>query len=236
MTDGSEGDTKFPYAEVIGSLQFAQLGTRFDISYAVAHAAKFTAHPKAVHVNAVKRILKYLQGTSSMCITYSGTSNNHVLEGFCDADYAMDLDDRKSRSGLVLKLNGGPISWGSRKQGCTAGSTTEAEYVAAHLATQEIIWTRRLLSDLDYAQMQPTALWSDNQAAIRLVRNPEFHRRTKHIDVKYHIIREAHISGQININYVSTNDQVVDLFTKPLPCDRFERFRGLLGMRPVANV
>lgn len=84
--------------------------------------------------------------------------------------------------------------------------------------------------------MQPTCLWSDNQAAIRLVRNPEFHRRTKHIDVKYHIIREAHVGGQINVNYVGTNDQVADLFTKPLPRDRFERLRGLLGMSLLTDV
>ena len=102
MTDGSEVDIEFPYAEVIGSLQFSQLGTRFDISYAVAHAAKFTSRPTIPHVNTVKRILKYLQGTSSMRITYSGRSSNHLLEGFCDADYAMDLDNRKSRSGFIL--------------------------------------------------------------------------------------------------------------------------------------
>lgn len=90
-----------------------------------------------------------------MRITYSGGSNNYVLKGFCNVDYAMDLDDRKSRSDFILTLNGGPISWGSRKQGCTARSISKAEYITAHLAMQEIVWARRLLTDLDYA---PNAL------------------------------------------------------------------------------
>lgn len=182
----------------------------------------------------MKRILKYLHGVPDLRITYSATSPPNVLQAFCDADYAGDLDDRKSRSGFVLTLNGGPIAWGSRKQGCTAASTTEAEYVAAHLATQEIIWLRQLLSDLGRKQPEPTILRSDNQAAIRLVRNPEFHKRTKHVDVKYHIIREHLQNDLITVTYVPTADNVADALTKLLPRDKFQRLISLLGLTTIS--
>ena len=102
--------------------------------------------------------------------------------------------------------------------------------------TQEIIWARRLLADLDYGQTNPTQLWFDNQAAIRLVRIQEFHRQTKHIDVKYHIICEAYMTSQIIVRYIKTNDEVANLLTKLLPRDRFERLQSLLGMNHTVDV
>jgi len=122
---------------------------------------------------------------------------------YCDADYAeLDIDDRKSRFGYILMLNGGSVSWGSRKQPCIATSTTEAEYIATNVATQEIIWLCRLLHDLRYFQTGPTILYNDNQAAIHLIRNPEFHQRTMHIDVKLHKIREAEAQEKIHIYHL----------------------------------
>lgn len=198
----SESDdlTDFPYSSCVGSLQFASQGTRLDITYATSHAGKFSSHPKVSHVGALRRILKYLRGSS----------------------------------GYVLVLNGGPIAWGSRKQTCTATSTTEAEYVAAHLCSQEVIWMCRLLADLCCPQAHPTVLYSDNQAAIRLVRNPEFHRRTKHIDVKFHKLREAEANGELQITYINTADQIADVLTKALPRDKFQRMKGLLGLTDTA--
>lgn len=102
--------------------------------------------------------------------------------------------------------------------------------MAAHLATQEVIWTRRLLADLGFPQALPTPLFSDNQAAIRLVWNPEFHRRTKHIDIKFHMIREAQVNGQNATQYVPTADQIADMFTKPLTKEKFARMRGLIEL------
>jgi hypothetical protein len=116
-------------------------------------------------------------------------------------------------------LNGGPIAWGSKKQSTTASNTTKAEYYAAHKGAGEICWMRQLLGDLGYPQTEPTDMYSDNQATIRLIRNPEFHQRTKYIDVKYHVIREYYQHGDLTIVYVTTDNNLADVFTKPLACD-----------------
>jgi hypothetical protein len=168
-------DTTFPYQECIGAWQWVASGTRPDISYAVSKAGQYSATPRTPHVAALKRVMKYLNGTADLKITYRGDYTNNFLTAYVDADFAIDVDDRKSRSSFVLMLNGGPVSWGSKKQSTTASSTTEAEYYAAHKGSREIVWLQTLLCDIGYPQEAPTVLYSDNQAAIRLIRNPEFH-------------------------------------------------------------
>jgi hypothetical protein len=149
-----------------------------------------TTNFREIHCTAVKRILKYLRGTTDYALCYSSDNTApNSLVAYTDADYAGDLNDRKSRSGSILLLNNGPVIWLSRKQPCTATSTTESEYVAASLTSKEAVWARRLLADIGFNQQVPTPLYSDNQSAIRLVQNPEFHKRTKHIDVVFHLIR-----------------------------------------------
>jgi hypothetical protein len=196
----------FPYRECVGCLQFASMGTRFDITYATSNVSRFNSRPTHAHVNAVKRILKYIKGTIDFRIMYGRHGPLHQLTGYCDADYASDLNDRKSRSGFILRLNNEPIAWDSWKKTCTATSTTESEYVATCLITQEIIWMRRLLNSIRAPQLSPTMLFCDNQSAIQLVRNPVFHQKTKHIDTKYHKIQDANEDGDILITYVNTAD------------------------------
>jgi hypothetical protein len=176
--------------------------------------------------------MKYLHNTADFKITYGSNDRSNFFTAYVDVDFAMDLDDRKSRSNFLLMLNGGPIAWGSKKQSTTASSTTEAEYYADQKGAREIRWMRQLLGNLGYPQTTLIVMYSDNQAAtgIRLVRNPEFHQLTKHIDVKYHVICEYCQRGDLTIIYVTTDNNLVDVFTKPLARDRFQRLRSLMSM------
>ena len=221
----------FPYQEIVGSLLYLATHTRPDIAQAVSVVAQYATNFREIHCTAVKRILKYLRGTTDFALCYSSVStSNQVLLAYTDADYAGDLNDRKSRSGSLLFLNNGLVLWLSRKQPCTATSTTESEYVAASLTSKEVVWARRLLSDLGFPQNKPTPLFSDNQSAIRLVQNPEFHKRTKHIDVVYHLIREIQARGEITIFYVPTRLQLADILTKALTTDLFQKLRAALNL------
>jgi hypothetical protein len=175
-----------------------------------------------MHWTAVKRILRYLQGTPDYGLIYRRPSITPQLTGFCDADYGGDIDTRRSRSGYVLQFGSGIIAWSSQSQKCTAQSTTEAEYIAACMATKEAVWLRRLLDNIGYPQTSPTPLFGDNQSAIRLVKNPRYHKRTKHIDIQYYFIREKFENDDIDISYISSDQQIADIMTKPLPRDKFE--------------
>ena len=234
-SEDSLSSSTFPYQTIVGCLQFACIGTRPDLSYAVSVAAKYCKNPSPAHCNALRRILKYLAGTLQLGLSFSGDHKPLTLSAYCDADYAMDLDDRKSRSGFVLFVNNGPVFWASRKQASCASSTTEAEYLAASSTTKEIIWHRRLLSSLGHHPVSPTPLFTDNQSALRLIKNPEFHRRTKHIDVQYHVIREAFLADILLPSFVSTHDQLANIFTKALPKDTFQRLRHQLGMCSIEH-
>ena len=234
-SDDPSSTSPFPYQTIVGCLQFACIGTRPDLSYAVSIAAKYCSNPTPAHCAALRRILKYLAGTLHLGLSFSGNHQPISLTAYCDANYAMDLDDRKSRSGFVLFINHGPVLWASRKQACCASSTTEAEYLAASATTKEIIWHRRLLSSLGKPPASPTPLFTDNQSALRLIKNPEFHRQTKHIDVQYHVIREAYLADLILPSFVSSHDQLADIFTKALPKDTFQRLRHHLGICSVEH-
>ena len=221
----------FPYQEIVGSLLYLATNSRPDIAQAVSVVAQYATNFREIHCTAVKRILKYLRGTTDFALCYSSISTgNQELIAYTDADYAGDLNDRKSRSGSILFLNNGPVLWISRKQPCTATSTTESEYVAASLTSKEVVWARRLLSDLGFSQNKPTPLFLDNQSAICLVQNPEFHKRTKHIDVVYHLIREIQARGEITLFYVPTRLQLADILTKALTPDLFQKLRNALSL------
>ena len=214
-----------PYREAIGSLTFAAHCTRPDIAFAVNQAAQHSSSPQRSHWNAVKQILAYLLGTRSLGITFSGDSSKNALSAFYDSDYAGNVDTRRSTSWYLLFLNNGPISWYSKRQKSVALSATEAEYIAMCEASTEITWMRHFLRDIDALQTLPTILLCDNQSAIKLVHNPEFHQRTKHIDVKYHFIRKQQTNGNIDVNYIESQNQRADILTKPLSSQIFNKLR-----------
>ncbi len=154
---------------------------------------------------------------------------------YVDVDHADDLNDHKSQSGYVVFLNGGPITWVSHKQQCIASLTTKTKYVDVVMATKEIVWLRHLLANLGYSQSTPTMFFLDNQNAIRLSSNPKFHCHTKHIDIQYHIIHQSQEHQFIHLQYVSIDDQIVDVFTKALHMDKFQRFHFLLTLGSKNN-
>lgn len=228
--DKSE-ESNFPYRQLVGSLLYLATATRPDISFAIGHVSRYMENPTIVHERALKRILKYIAGTVSHGITFQPSGNRQLI-GYSDADYAGDVDTRKSTSGLAFFFNESIISWSSQLQQCVAQSTTEAEYVSASEATKELVSLRQLFDDLLPSQSSNKAqFYMDNKSAIRLVKNPEYHKRTKHIDVRYHFIRKKFEEGFFNLHYVPTEEMIADIFTKALPRERFELLRTSMGIK-----
>ena len=217
------------YQSAVGSLQYLSTMTRPDITFAVSSVAKYCSNPTQEHWIAVKRIMRYLQGTHNLGLLYKKSDSSDCV-GFSDSDWAGDVDDRKSTSGYVFRVGGTSISWRSRKQSCVALSTAEAEYIALSQAAQEAMWLRQLFSDLQSEPCGPTVLHEDNQAAICLSKNPQGHGKSKHIEIKYHFIREQVKNGAIKLQYCQTSDMVADVLTKGLAKDKFEKLRALTGL------
>ena len=219
------------YQSAIGSLMYLSVSTRPDISYAVSSLARFSSKPSKEHWTALKRLLRYLKGSTNYGIRYTKEGTNECI-GFSDADWAGDTNDRKSTSGYVFMLSGGAVSWCSKKQKCVALSTAEAEYIALSSAVQETIWLRQLISELGSAPQTPTVIYEDNQAAIAMTKNPQFHGRAKHIDIKHHFVREQVAKGNVQLQYCPTSEMTADILTKGLSRDNFEKLRSKSGVEP----
>jgi len=172
------------------------------------------ANPRTTHWDAAKGLLRYLAGTYDYGIIYCGGIPDFF--GFCDADFAGDVDTRKSTTAYVFTLGGGAISWQSKRQPTVAASTTEAEYMSAAAAIKEALWVKNLLADFG-RDITPVKMLGDNQSALKLLKNPISSLRTKHIDVTYHFARERVMRGDISVDYIKTDDMVADVMTKALP-------------------
>lgn len=220
-----------PYRSGVGSLLYASIRTRPDIASAVRAVAKFNDNPGKKHWTAVKRIFRYLKGTISHGISFS--RGGRGLLGYCDSDWANDPNDRRSVSGYVFLLAGGPISWKSKAQSSVALSSCEAEYMAAASAAQEAVHLRRLLSSIGQPMQGATTMMEDNQGCIDLARNPVHHSRSKHIDLRAHFIREKVAEGVIELKYVPTAEQLADILTKALGPTKFAQLRASLQIIDV---
>ena len=166
---------------------------------------------------------------------YSQNQNN-VAVGYSDADWAGDLDNRKSTSGYIFNLCGGAASWRSKKQSCVALSTAEAEYMALASAAQETVWLRRLLKELKETLEDPTKIYEDNQSTICMTNNPQFHGRAKHIDIKYHYVGEQVLAKVIELKYCESENMIADILTKGLGQKQFENLREHIGMKQFSNI
>ena len=152
--------------------------------------SQYSSNPSKEHWIAVKHIFRYIKGTLNFGLKFSSDDSEQQLYAFSDADWARDIDTRRSTSGYVFKIANSTVSWCSKRQSSVAKSTTEAEYIALSLAAQGAIWLRRLLFDVGYEIDSPTTLYEDNLGATELSKNPKFHNRTKHINISYHFIHE----------------------------------------------
>ena len=234
LNEGEPVNTK-EYQALIGGLIYAVTATRPDLALAVGLVSQFCANPSAEHWKAAKHILRYVKGTINYGIIFDGNEEDIVeLSGYVDADWGSNPNGRKSQSGYLFKLCGGTISWASKKQKVVALSSTEAEYVAASLACQEAVWLRALLGEIGFDQTQPTVIKEDNQGTIALSKNPKYHPRTKHIDIKYHFVRDKVLNKEVPLEYCPSEEMVADLLTKPLGKTLFQRLRyGILVNKKI---
>ena len=212
---------------------YVMLCTRPDICFVVGLVSRFQSNPGVKHWEAVKRIMRYLKGTMDYELCYRGRSLH--LEGYSDADWAGDLDERHSTSGYAYLLNNGAISWSSKKQTCVSLSSMEAEYVACAAAVQEAVWLKRFLERLGINGMKkdPILIHCDSEAAIAYAKDPKDHKRTKHIDIKYHFIRDMISKKQVTVRYLSTHKMLADPLTKPIARDVFVKHVKALGMSNI---
>ena len=229
----SDEDAKgVPYREAIGSLMYLMIGSRPDIAYAVGKLARFCENPKMKHWIAVKRVLRYVKGTSKMGLCYNGLNPEKVV-GYTDSDWAGDVSDRKSTSAYVFMMAGAAVTWNSTKQTIIATSSCEAEYVAMSATSKEAIWLTRLLKDFPVKNYLEKGMIvrADSQSAMKLAANESINRRNKHIDITYHFVREVTSNGQVTLTYVPTSNMIADMLTKPLGRVKFEKLRSMIGLQ-----
>ncbi|MCF8701909.1 Ty1/Copia family ribonuclease HI [Corynebacterium sp. MC-10] len=214
---------RIPYASAVGCLMYVMVCTRPDIAHSVGVVSRFLSNPGKEHWAAVKWILRYLRGTSKICLCFGEAKP--VLVGYTDVDLAGDVDSRKSTSGYLITFAGGAVSWQSKLQKCIALSSTEAEFIAATEACKELLWMKEFLKELDVKQNK-FEMFCDNQSVIHLCKNASFHAKSKHIDVRYRWITDALEKKLLQLQKIHTDENGSDMMTKILPREKFEYCRS----------
>jgi histone deacetylase 1/2 len=219
-----------PYRQLVGSLQYLTI-TRPDLSFAVNSVCQFLSHPTTTHMQAVKRILRYVAGTIHHGLRFQPSSDKSLI-AFSDSDWAGCPDTRRSTTGFVIFYAGIPVSWVSRKQHTISRSSCEAEYRAVSSTVTELLWLQQLLDELGVILPHPPKLMCDNVSTTYLATNPIFHSRTKHLAIDFHFVREKIASGLLDLRYVPTNLQVADVLTKSLSSSQYASLRDKLLVAP----
>jgi hypothetical protein len=243
---------KYPYREAVGKLLYLAIATRPDIAYAVGVLCRFNVNPGPKHWGAVKHLLRYLKGTKDLKLVYAPNSStapstlhyslepdpasksdttDKLFTTHCDADLGGNPDNSRSTAGYVVQVRSGAVMWGSRLQKHVSLSSTESEYTTASSAAREVIWMRYFMDEIGYDTTAPSTLFMDSGSAIQVAKNPEHQSTMKHVHRCYHWIREKVEAQELRVTHVAGNDNVADIFTKPLGKIKFELFRSMLGLR-----
>ena len=231
----SEDEWKFmagkPYREVLGSIMYAQIGTRPDLSYAVLTLGKYASNPGITHWQALMHVLRYIKATLHYKITYGGNNlNNLEPTGWVDADYGGDIDSQRSYARYIFIQAGGLTAWSAQYQQTVALSMTEAEYMAVSHAAKQILWMYSEMEEVRYPQEKPGLLYNDNLGAIALMKNTKHNSHVKHINIQHHFIHECVENGEIPVLHVPSINNLADLFTKSLGCITHQQLCVLLHL------
>ncbi|XP_031258987.1 secreted RxLR effector protein 161-like [Pistacia vera] len=218
-----------PYASVIGSIMYAMISTRHDLSFAISMLSRFMSNPGSEHWTALKWVLRYLNSSLSVGLKYSKRTTMLDLVGFVDSNFAGDKDTRKSTTAYYFTLGGNCISWKSQLQPIVALSSTEAEYIAIADVFKEAVWLQGMLSEANLSDGK-VIIYSDSQSAIHLSKNPVYHERTKHVDVRFHFVRDLVAQGVVELKKVANEENPTDMGTKVITPAKFNHCLKLLSV------
>jgi hypothetical protein len=219
------------YRQVVGSLLYLSNCTRFDISYAVGQLARFMQIPRIIHLRLAKQVLRYLCGTITAGILYTSRAQDDLYTYYSDVTWG-SKSDRVSFQGWCVTRAGGAVLWTAKRQKSVALSSIEAKFMAASEASKEVAWLEKLNIDLNKDRSKIPTLYCDNQGAVELIYNTKFHNRAKHIDIRYHHIRDDMVQkGKLEVIHIPGSEQPADVFTKQLPTQTVRKHIHNLGLR-----
>jgi hypothetical protein len=218
------------YRSMVGKLVFLT-NTRPDIAFSVNLVSRYMDKPEEAHLQAVKSILRYIKGTTTLGLLYK-KGGDFTLTGYTDADWGGDLDERKSTGAFIFTVGNTPISWSSRKQTCVSLSSTESEYRSLVETCKEAIWIQNLYTELGYNKGGAVTIHCDNMSTIKISKNPIYHSRTKHFEIHLHFVRDMVKRKRIQVLYLPTDEMPADTLTKALNRTKFENCRRLLNLKP----
>lgn len=228
--EGDELPTNDEYRKLIGMLLYLSTNTRPDISASISILSQRVIKPRDVDLNELKRVVRYLKGTRELKLRLSSIDQSENLFAYSDSDWAENRVDRKSNSGFFCSVYGGATAWSCKKQSVVALSSTEAEYVALTETCREVVWLKRIAKEFNITMPKSATINTDSQSCIALIENHRTGGRTKHMDTKYHYIKDVVRSGEVTLKYHPTETNIADLMTKPLGGTKIEALRGLAGL------